>query len=169
MDKEYSRKSDACTIKHRRYTHPRASGNTSHSMVRTVAVLAGATRDAVAAGAPSHSERMLSSRFPSEQIEFAVARVSTSTLDPAESSLRNRQRSPAGTLGKEQGGREWSIAGGVVGSWERGRDRARWGKQRGKEGVAAGASLAFTTGRQRAVYRMSFTWESLIGEELSAR
>lgn len=52
--------------------------------------------------------------------------------------------------------------------------RNREGRVGGKEGenrpgLAAGASLAFTTGRQRAVYRMSFTWESLIGEELCAR
>jgi len=55
------------------------------------------------------SQRMLSWRFPSEQIEFAVARERPRP-HPAESSLRNRQRWSAGML-KEQGEREWSIAG----------------------------------------------------------
>lgn len=39
-----------------------------------------------------------------------------------------------------------------------------------KTGLTASVSLLpFMSGRQRAVYRIQFTWESLIGEELYAR
>ena len=53
---------------------------------------------------------------------------------------------------------------------EKGKERTDQTREvRKEEGLSAGATFAFTTGRQRAVYRMSFTWESLIGEELSVR
>ena len=52
---------------------------------------------------------------------------------------------------------------------EKGKERTDQTREVREEGLSAGATFAFTTGRQRAVYRMSFTWESLIGEELSVR
>lgn len=125
--------------------------------------------------------------------------LAVSAFDPAQSSSQVRQEHVSARRGEEgeRKGEEASwrggngnVADGVVGELRKrgnamigerggiierggGGEEGEGGLRRGgggeRRGLAAGVSLAFTTGRQRAVYRMSFTWESLIREELTAR